>query len=525
MANRIKNWWQGVSRLTKIISAGIALIGLISAILGIRTWWQDDAKAQFAVKQAKRKFRVLVPLFASSQEYLRFMELGLGEWYDEEKYSKKVSRDFLNAIKASANNWFANYKPVKEMPFDKEKVDFYHFPEGYDEETYKKSFEMALQHAMHDGREVVGVIGNVTSTVTQEYGKLCGGKVVSSVIEEYGKLHEGNMKFPMILPLATATNVTHQLINSGVPAVLRLPPANEKQTKLISDFLLNQPGKAAVRALIVKDLSNLVYSTDLVDNFRTHFVLDPLETAQNIRRLAPNAQSSLPFGRILGVMPAGGERGAPFLYPAIERLQPDALLLFGMTECALETLLQADASRLQTKYTILTDGAVDEYLIPRVVGILSENQIKSIYLTFPLENPEHPCVNPVMSVLEEKDRRNLDMTHAIYVIDAAQIMLSVLEERIVKQGDARPASVSVAETIDKWRKEAERNKSKSIEIKFPCSDRKYIIDQFGNTTNIEYHIFRAEFSKRSMIKGTVNQIEVKWKHHEQCPCADHQKGR
>lgn len=525
----VTNWWSHRIALLwsktwgKIVAVGV-IVGIVASGIGLVVFLKSNLQEAERAKQSQRKFRVLVPLLASSQEYLRFMELALGERYDEEKYSKKVSRDFLNAIKASADYWFAEYKPVNESFFNKERVDFYHFPEGYDKETYKQAFERALLQAMHDNTEVVGVIGNVTSTVTQEYGKLCGGRETSPGIQEYGKLHEGNVRFPMILPLATATNVTHQLINNGVPAVLRLPPANEKQTKLISDFLLNQPGKAAVRALIVKDLTNLVYSTDLVDSFRTHFVLNPLETAQNIKILAPGAKSSLPFGRVLGVMPAGGETGAPFLYPAIDRLQPDALLLFGMTECALETLLQARASRLQSKYTILTDGSVDEYLIPRVVGILSQDQIKSIYLTFPLETPEHPCVKPVMSGLEEKDRRNLDMTHAIYVIDAAQIMLTVLEEKIVRQHDPRPASVSVAETIDKWRKDAERNRTKSIDIKFPCSDRKYIIDQFGNTTNIEYHIFRADFSKKSGIKGTINQVDVQWKHHEKCPCFDH-KGR
>jgi hypothetical protein len=461
---------------------------------------------------ASRKYRILVPLYASSQEYLDYMGLPNGHYDD---YKRKVSLDMISAIEAAKKAWFKNKPTDLPREFNLDTVDFYYYPEGYDEASYKSAFDRAMEIASKDGFEVVGVIGHITSSVTQACGKFYG--------EE---------KLPIILPLATATNLTTYLKGTcEIPAILRLLPNNAKQAELISKFLSD---KGAYRAILVKDLSNPAYSDDLIEGFRDYFVRQPFE--KESEKGDPSKIYAVKHGRILGVIPAGGQSGAPLMHSTLKDLNIDAFILVGMTEFTLESLAQARALNLKTKFTILTDGAVDEYLLPRANSILLDRNLPfqplskrnatvsgqsatlplsdKVYMAFPLETPMPDKLKEGVLV-EDKKKRNLEMTHALYIADAAQIMLSILGEEVVKGGYTwlKKSRTVVAETIDGW-----NTKQEIMGVKFTYDDKRmYRLDGAGNSKDLEYHLYSTSLPSYSGGNQKVNWDMVKWAHDKDCP--------
>jgi hypothetical protein len=386
----------------------------------------------------------------------------------------------------------------------------------------------------------VALIGNASSSATLRYAEFCGKEAWELLPENVELLKREkpswiplmtrlfperklNVKIPMILPLATATSLTHNLRVLGVPAFLRLLPANDKQANFISSLLLNAPPPYALRTIVIKDLSNKVYSEDLVESFRENYVQHPLAKLQIDRAEHPTQTFTDKFGRILSVVSVGGEPGeftAPFLYAELGALKPDALVVFGMTNTSLETLAQATASKLNFRYVILTDGAVDEYLEPRIASLVGSPQLKNIYLTFPL-----PCAMPsaldniLSKVLGDKSRSNFELTHSLYVADSVFVVLSLVEKGL-ESPNGEPAKEFIIKSISNWKEAANNASGKAIELHFPYSDREYRIDRFGNTLNIEYHLFHLKVQNSSKSKAGL-PVDFDWKHSELCPSAMH----
>ena len=538
----IKDW--------KIVKFFLTAWGKLLAILGIVTLLIGAYYSFFQVKGDVdksyldgRKFRILVPLQSNTSEYLDFVQPYSKSDVDDMNnlnFDSKVSRNIRDTINATKNSWFSRTDKI----LTKDKVDFYFFPEGYDEKSYKSAFEKALVIAEKDNREIVALIGNVSSTSTAEYAKLSGKQTVEVSDENREKLeslkhtrfgwilswsyfftrwgnkdfHSIKSKIPMILPLATATSLTNNLRVEGVPSFLRLPPDNNKQATFIAKVLLESKPNS-LKSIIVKDLTNKKYSEDLVESFRLKYVQDPLKTFEDDREKYPSIAGN--FGRILAVTSIGGEFSSPFLYPSITSLQPDALVIFGMTNGSLETLAQAKASNLKFKYIILTDGAVDEYLITRIITLVDQDQINSIRLSFPL-----PCSLPkeleeILSNIDKPNKdsklnlKDFDMTHSMFVSDSLFSLLTILENGLkdTNQKD-NDADKIVTDTINKWKSEA-KGGEKAIEVLFPEFSqgvkRSYKIDQLGNTTNLEYHLFRIETTEVNGVKTP------RWKHDEFCP--------
>jgi hypothetical protein len=506
-----------ISRLnstTKRIGAVVGIIltmwGLLEIGLRINSWRKENQQ----VKREGRRIRVLVPLLATKKEYLNYMQMEemKGKRYEDEfEFSIKVSRDVLNTIKAASQNWFSASRSLKQS-----QVDFYFFPEGNDPdtETYGNALKKALREAAWDKFQVASIIGNVTSTATLEYGKLCGKKSLdirrdAEVDPERPTLTP--MQYPMILPMATAANVPQSLRGVGVPAVLRLPPDNEKQAKLIANLFLRD-AEPVLQSVVIRDLSNQIYSRDLVDSFREHYVREPLKAAQEATViLSPDNKKVLGnWGSILSVIPSGGEAGNPPIFFTLEKLKPDAVLIFGMTNVSLETLAQIRVSQEKPRYIILTDGAVDEYLLPRIKNLVNRENLSQLYLTFPLTTPDPPAVAKVTSVLDEDKKRNLDMTHAIYLIDSTHIILTMLEQGIFTDHDNSEAKDIIVKKIKGLYQEAGKG-SKDIGIKDIPSQQNYLLDTFGNTTNLEYHLFKVCFP------DLPNCTKETWLHADLCP--------
>jgi hypothetical protein len=473
-----------------IIASITSLIGLIFGALS----WMTPAAATHP-----RKYRILVPLQANSSEYSAYMQRE-GNVTFEGRYTNKASQNIREIVNAAQKQWLAD--PNQRVLPGKDDIDFFCFPEGHEgeKESFERAFDHALKAAKAADREVVAVLGNVSSTSTLKYGDFCG-----------------THKLPMILPLATATNLLHELGVRKVPAVLRLPPPNDKQAQVISDFLLNQ--KNIQQTVVVKDLTNDAWSRDLVDNFRESYVQKPLSD--------PKAREAGKFGHIISVVPVGGPETQPFLYSILGGSpQEDALLVIGMTNASVETLTQAKTSNANYTYTILTDGAVDEYLDRQIISIQGEKALHNLYLAFPV-----PCVMPeaLKGYIKAGPSLNVDdfkMTHALYVADGAYIIMSMLNNGLKDNAEASGRQI-IIDAIDKLRSDAKQRENdmlargelpkepvgQPINFTLPFNidgSRQYIIDKAGNNINASYYLF-------NIVAAPTGKSSIDWKRAKDMP--------
>jgi hypothetical protein len=456
-----------------------------------------------------QKYRILVPLESTSREFLDYIESG-DVPSGEKDFSSRTSKNIRNIINSSKNNWVSEFGNEPENL--KEKVDFYFFPEGFDNgyetenDSYQRSYNKAKEIAEKDGVEIVGLIGNISSTTTLKYAEFCGKDGVA-----------------MILPLATASNLMNNLKVKGVTAAIRLPPANDKQTQIISSFLRESQKKKLTRSLILKDLTNPVYSSDLVDGFRDKYVQTPLTTYINRTNDEPNVKHEDDFGRILGVVPIGRD-SSPFLYPSLNDLKTESLLIFGMTDPTLEVLAQAKANKLNYEQVVLTDGAVDEYLLERIEGIVDKQNQNKIHLVFPLPCPLPTALNEIMDGNGYKQK--LEMTHGIYVADSVYLILGTLKNNtkttpkfhqfIWRWVSGSDVKYYIRKDIEKWRESAKNNSPIKLDIPFKATKeedkRTYFIDELGNSVELEYHVFQIKRLEKNKLKPTLF-----WEHDSECP--------
>jgi len=491
-----------ISSILKVIGQGVTIILALYGLyeIGKNIWGYFDESNQ--QERANRRVRVLVPLLATQEEFLKFMHMeekrGL-KYSSQYKFSKKVSRDVMNSVTSAAQSWFAVHR-TQQVGLSDDKVDFYFFPEGHDEVSYKRALTKAIKESLFDGFEIASLIGNVTSTATVEYGKLVGG-LKEGICKEIQVLNETCGPFPMILPMATAANVTQTLRSNGVDAVLRLPPDNKQQAKLIAESLLRRSNKPIQKCVIVRDLSNKQYSNDLYENFQAAYVKEPLDASQKTNNSTENGKQ-VSWGTILTSIPSGGEQGNEPIFATIEKQTPEAVLVFGMTEVSLDTISQLRVSKFKPTVAILTDGAVDEYLQPQIRPIIDPRSKTELYLSFPLDEPNPSSVEEITKTLPLEDKRNLEMTHAMYVIDSVYIVLTLLDEGIFKQKRLEVTSKMMTDQINALYKDG----SKNIGIAVP-SKVAYAFDVFGNSTGLDYHLYRVCFSD---LPGCPKNKDYSW---------------
>jgi hypothetical protein len=461
-------WFQGIAFLSSITS-------IIAFVVFIQ---QCSAPAPRTI--ANPKYTILVPLAATASESNTFLEKNDGSTF-EAPYTNKASQNIRDIVEVAKKQWL-NDNADKKLKADD--IEFFCFPEGYDEDpdSFKKTFDRAMEIAKAKERKVIGVLGNVSSTSTLKYGDFCANP---------------KEKLPMILPLATATNLMQALKLKGVPAVLRLPPANDKQAFKISDFLLKNQ---TYETVIIRDLTNETYSSDLIESFRENYVQRPLSVKDK-------------SGEILGTISIGGKETSPFLYSSLAGKDGgNGLVIVGMTNSAIETLAQVKASTSKYKSIILTDGAVDEYLGERIKKIQSGEKSTSIYITFPT-----PCVisKSIENYIQLKEslrnnKKDFEMTHSLYVADGVYIIMSALNREITeRQGKPyqeneesgiltrfieakKQEAVKVEEDL---KKNPERKGLPGVNIALDLpfqnfDNREYIIDKFGNNISAFYYLFK-----------------------------------
>lgn len=485
----------------------LGLFSIIAGIIGLPMAFFAVTFDSCKTVPSPRNFTVLVPLAATSSEYNAFIENG--EY--KGKYNNKASQNIRDILEVSFTEWKKNNP---NSPFD---IEFFCFPEGYadDRTSFEQAFNKALKITKDKKREVVASLGNISSTSTLEYGNFCGRK---------------DQQIPMILPLATATNLTKSLALKKVPAVLRLPPTNDKQSAVISQFLFDNE---VYKSVVVKDLSNETYSSDLIEGFRENYVQNPLGKKDS-------SQKEISFGEILGTIPASGKETPPFLYKELGG-KDNGLIVAGMTNSAIEILAQINASGAIYKRIVLTDGAVDEYLGERIMkiqaGSKAEKNIESVpnaeektsteqgfenlYLSFP-----SPCtMNQSLEKYIENDARlkekqiDFEMTHSLYVADAAYIILSELK-RAISNGSTKEGKFILTSFIEKLKETAKTREKDNvdkgdyksiagdkIDLELPFNnidERRYIIDKNGNNIAANYYLYKM--SKKS--DGKIKWIPV-----------------
>lgn len=514
-------WFSQLSSKIKVTAVVLGIVTIAGTAFTIYQVRKDSQKEKADQIQANRRFRILVPLFASNQEYLNYMKLPAHAKYRIEDLSRKVSSDTAKTVNAARSAWLKSPNGVSlSSSFPADKVDFYFYPEGTNDDSYRRAYLKALDEAKNDGYEPVAIMGHVTSTVTLACGDIY--RKITQENNEKAKSEDDKEKLiplPMILPLSTATSLTYSLSLNDGPAVVRLPPANDRQTELISDFL---NFKRANRVTIVKDLSNTIYSDDLIDSFHSHFVDEPFRNKSLLD------QFQVQHGEILATVPAGGTSGEPFLHTGISSIRGDALLLFAMTEVSLETIAEARAIGFTAKYTLLTDGAIDEHLIPRANALISGQgraragvvpDSNTLYLTFPLDEPlpgklkgvlaEVPESNTQSSVSDPDDPKNLSMTHAIYVTDAVQILLTILYRNLMIAKNPSPGRDVISSIFHDWQR---GGKIDGVSFSYD-PERIYQIDAFGNSINMKYHLFKAILP--GIVKGKLDLKAFKWVHDKE----------
>lgn len=517
--NTSQSWWTRLKSiipkwlkiLLRVIEIVLIAFGLFQLIVYVKSCSSENREKA----REERKVRILVPLYATEEEYRNFMDMEEGakiKFTNLNKFSsfsKKVSRDVMNSIDQASKEWFAGRRSSNDKGLADNHVDFYFFPEGYSSDTasYKSALSKALKESFNDGFEIAGLIGNITSSATIEYGKIIGG-IDEDKSNNKGICAELNIKdgrcgkFPMILPLSTAANVPQTLRNSGVESVLRLPPDNKKQAELLADFLLNRSDKPILKSVIVKDLSNKSYSSDLVESFLQNYVQNPLDRSQKSGNGSQKKNEQAVFGSVLTTIPSGGEQGNIPIFSTIEKLKPEAVLVFGMTDISLDTISQINASSIKPKYIILTDGAVDEYLLPKIKPISYLKSSIQIYLSFPLNDPNPASVTEITKNLPIEDKKNLEMTHSVYVIDSVYILLELLNEGIFKDKNLDMTNKMMNEKVRNLYQESKKNSG----IKVP-SNISYAFDTFGNSTGLEYNLYRMCFSG---LPNCPSEKEYEW---------------
>lgn len=382
-----------------------------------------------------KTYAILVPVYTTAEEYQTFMRAeSLKDALQLKPYAREISEEFRKAVELAKTRWEASERASDLAA----RTVFLFFPEGVgdrDSGTYQSAFDHALTLAKRANAKVAGAIGHVTSTATEIYAPLYARENLS-----------------LILPLATATSLMDTLASRGVEAI-RLVPNNRRQAESLARFLLNggQPRPVSLaarerwpRAVVVADMSNPAYSTDLLREFRDQFCRSPLVNAK---------EWDAPHGQILASIPAGSP-GVPALAAAdLQSLRPDALVVLGMTEVALESLAQAEAAGLKARFTLMTDGAIDDYLLQRIHAIqrsapsgadpCDDGLAKELESKSAGEAPDSSELVPgagrlILSFpMSETDRQTLqtldlspryEMSHSLYVMDAATLMLAALDD-------------------------------------------------------------------------------------------------
>jgi hypothetical protein len=338
-----------------------------------------------------------------------------------ERFQDKISNDIdqtLKDAKLAFQNTHSDWHGYQA-------VEFQVYLEGRDKEERLRIARDQILSAAARKAPVVAVIGHTTSQVTVE---------TAPVYAEFG--------ISVLIPYATKTgiaeDVTRPLADGRqVPRALSFPPSNRAQANSIAEFLHNQKDAKGqpdpVRSvLIFRDAANRAYSDDC---------------GNELVRLLENDPTSKggPPVEIVADISVGGDIGRWYYTRETATAKADAYIIITMAKPSLEIVRQVVRSSTSSwpKLIVLTDGAIDDYLVPRIAPTIKTRirsddgkEVKSfppVYIAFPESDVEPKGYDAIF-----QKGKGRGLSHSAYLTDAIFVASAVARNTIgeTPRGDA-----------------------------------------------------------------------------------------
>jgi hypothetical protein len=134
-----------------------------------------------------------------------------------------------------------------------------------------------------------------------------------------------------------------------------------------------------------------------------------------------------------------------------------------------------------------------------------------IYMPFPLECPLPERLQSVLKKVLNK--RNLEMTHAQYVVDAVHIILTILYENVVTADykQTKNARKIIGEIMDDYVSHDQ------IPVMFKGDAKPYGLDNYGSCNSVDYHLYSVELPGDLADLKNEDLEKAKWDHDKDCP--------
>ena len=359
----------------------------------------------------------------------------------DEPYQDKISNDVLHTIR---NACLAFEDEHRDIPWLRDNIVFRDYVEGKDKDERIATAEKQIKMAANDGRPVVAVIGHTTSQATLD------------AAPAYAR-HQ----LPVLMPYATRTGIAAEVCQvtsdkERVPRALSFPPSNKVQAKSIAAFLM-KPSRGVHSVVLFRDAANHAYSDDCGSE-----LLKILESDTS-------GPGNTPRVEIVGDIAVGGADGHWYVSQDVVNARADAFVVIAMTKPSLEIVRQVARSdpRGWPKMIVLTDGAIDDNLIPRITPAVKTpdstinvegrevaKPFPRVFIAFPESDVQPGGYELVFTTPKAGGKPVTGLSHAAYLADCIYLAYSTAAA-ILKKGRVKDAPHTFVDALDssiKWGK-------------------------------------------------------------------------
>ncbi len=323
-------------------------------------------------------------------------------------FEDKISNDIVQTL-SNAKSAFDLKNQVRD-----EKVKFVTYPEGRNADERLQIARAQIAQAASEKRPVVAIIGHTTSQATLD---------TSSVYADNG--------ISVLIPYATKSGIAEEVSRPGangkrVPRALAFPPSNKSQAKSIADFLRDRGARSIV---VFRDAANRAYSDDcanelvkILENDATADGKNPIEVVADVA--------------------VGGEFGRWYNTQDVTLANADAYVIISMAKPSLEIVRQVVRSPFPTwpKFIVLTDGAIDDYLVPRISRTLQTHicippckKDEEKFMKFPpvyIFFPESDVQPKGYEAIFKQGNGVRGLSHSAYLTDAIFVAYAVARDTL-----------------------------------------------------------------------------------------------